>query len=126
MEKVEFTWKSGRKQMTHIQQAKILNRMGRGTYLTRDMAQTPVKVESVITEPELETKTVEESDLAFPGSEDARTIYEVDAEIKAANLANLENLDKDQLHALAKERGVKVHYNAGADKVREALREALK
>lgn len=38
--------------------------------------------------------------------------------------ATLDDLDKDQLHALAKERGVNVHHLAGADKVREALREA--
>ncbi len=36
----------------------------------------------------------------------------------------LEGLDAQQLHELAKERGVKVHHAAGADKVREALREA--
>jgi hypothetical protein len=36
----------------------------------------------------------------------------------------LDELNTEQLHALAKERGVKVHHNAGADKVREALREA--
>lgn len=36
----------------------------------------------------------------------------------------LDAMDAEQLHALAKERGVKVHANAGADKVREALRQA--
>lgn len=36
----------------------------------------------------------------------------------------LDALDRDQLHALAKERDVKVHHLAGADKVRAALREA--
>lgn len=36
----------------------------------------------------------------------------------------LESLNKDELHALAKERGVKVHHAAGADRVRAALREA--
>lgn len=34
----------------------------------------------------------------------------------------LDQLSAEQLHALAKERGVKVHHAAGADKVREALR----
>lgn len=34
----------------------------------------------------------------------------------------LDDLDAEQLHALAKERGVKVHHASGADKVREALR----
>lgn len=37
---------------------------------------------------------------------------------------DLDSLDAEQLHELAKERGVKVHANAGADKVREALRNA--
>lgn len=36
----------------------------------------------------------------------------------------LDELEADELHVLAKERGVKVHANAGADKVREALRKA--
>lgn len=35
----------------------------------------------------------------------------------------LDELDVDQLQALAKERGVSVHHKAGADKVREALRQ---
>lgn len=34
----------------------------------------------------------------------------------------LDALEKEQLHALAKERGVKVHHMAGAEKVRAALR----
>lgn len=34
----------------------------------------------------------------------------------------LDELDRASLHELAKERGVKVHHMAGADKVREALR----
>lgn len=37
---------------------------------------------------------------------------------------SLDGMDKDQLHAIAKERGIKVHHAAGADKVRAALREA--
>jgi len=35
----------------------------------------------------------------------------------------LDDLDRAQLHALAKERGVAVHHLAGADKVRSALRQ---
>lgn len=37
----------------------------------------------------------------------------------------LDQLDTERLHALAKERGVKVHHKAGAEKVRAALREAV-
>lgn len=36
----------------------------------------------------------------------------------------LDDLDLEELHALAKERDVKVAHNAGADKAREALRAA--
>ncbi|MBX5852261.1 hypothetical protein ISE07_26315 [Pseudomonas aeruginosa] len=37
---------------------------------------------------------------------------------------DLDGMDAEQLHALAKARGVSVHRNAGPDKVRKALREA--
>jgi hypothetical protein len=33
-------------------------------------------------------------------------------------------MDADALRALAQDRGIKVHHNAGADKLRAALREA--
>ena len=36
---------------------------------------------------------------------------------------NLDALSAEELHALAKARGVTVHHRAGADKVRAALRE---
>ncbi len=39
---------------------------------------------------------------------------------------DLEAMSVDELHALAKARGVDVHHKAGADKVREALRQAAK
>lgn len=44
----------------------------------------------------------------------------------AADGDGLDAMDAEALHTLAKERGVKVHANAGADKVREALRQAAK
>lgn len=37
---------------------------------------------------------------------------------------NLDAMSAEELHTLAKERGVTVHHRAGADKVRAALREA--
>lgn len=37
---------------------------------------------------------------------------------------SLDGLTVDELHALAKERGVEVHHRAGAEKVKTALREA--
>lgn len=110
MSKVLFTFNTGRQRLAFPKDAELLCRLGYGTYATRDMADKP-KIEK-----------------AFPGTDGPRTVEEVDAYTKAAN-ANaegdgLDELDAEALHALAKERGVKVHARAGAAKVREALRSA--
>ncbi|AKQ59729.1 hypothetical protein ACR55_01859 [Bordetella hinzii] len=92
MQKVTFTYKNGRERMLSARDAELLQRLGKGTYLTRDMAAArPVVVE-----------------------------------VSAASneVVDLDALDGEALHALARERGVKVHHKAGADKVRAALREA--
>lgn len=92
MQKVTFTYKNGRERMLSARDAELLQRLGKGTYLTRDMAAArPLAV-------------------LVPVGDNK----EVD----------LDSLDGDALHALARERGVKVHHKAGADKVRAALREA--
>lgn len=86
MSKVLFTYRNGvQKTMSH-RYASILQKIGRGSYATRDMvAVNPSKF----------------------GDE-------------------FDNLDVPALLLLAKERGVKVHHKAGADKIRSALREAAK
>lgn len=71
---------------------------------------------------------VEESrpDDAAPGEQVAGldpSIQPPDAAQLPAN-DGLDDLEADQLRALAKERGVKVHARSGADKIREALRAA--
>lgn len=43
--------------------------------------------------------------------------------VKAAKV-DLDTMDKADLHALAKERGIKVHHAAGAETVRKALKAA--
>lgn len=92
MQKVTFTYKNGRERMLSARDAELLQRLGKGTYLTRDMAAArPVAVVAPVGE---------------------RKDIDLDA------------LDGDALHALARDRGVKVHHKAGADKVRAALREA--
>lgn len=80
--------------------AEVLMRKGivREAYQTRDMVAAPVEPVRVVTA------------VSVPS-------VEVSAD-------DIESMDKAQLHALAKERGVKVHHLAGADKVREALRAA--
>ena len=92
MSKVPFTYKTGRTRMLRASDARLLQKLGQGTYQTR-------VVQADIPEPEI----------TAPSSSD-----------------DLDNLDVAELHALAKERGVKVHHASGADKVREALREAEK
>jgi len=97
MEKVEFTFRrGGRMKVVTTNQAIVLKRAGLGTYETRDMARQPLVTKPLQAEP---MSALEQSD-------------------------GLEAMDREQLHALAKERGIKVHHMAGADRVRAALREA--
>lgn len=92
MQKVTFTYNNGRERMLSARDAELLQRLGKGTYLTRDMAAArPVVV----------------AGSAVPNED-----------------VDLDALDGEALHALARERSVKVHHKAGADKVRAALREA--
>ena len=110
MSKVLFTFNTGRQALAFPRDAELLRRLGKGNYATRDMADKPKIVK------------------AFPGTDDPRTVEEVGAYIKAENAKvegdGLDELNAEALHALAKERGVKVHARAGAAKVREALRSA--
>lgn len=46
--------------------------------------------------------------------------------LTAAPLDDLESLDADALHALAKQMDLKVHHKAGAEKVRAVIEEARK
>ena len=97
MDRIPFTFtRGGRSQMVTPTQAKVLARARLGTYETRDMARQPLVTKPLQAEP---VSALEQSD-------------------------GLETMDREQLHALAKERGIKVHHMAGADRVRAALREA--
>jgi hypothetical protein len=99
MDKVDFTFKNGHTRVMAKRQAEILGKLGHGTYLTRDMlAARPIAAAPVVSQP-----------VAIV-SQASTEVDEFDA------------MDKEQLHAIAKERGVKVHHMAGADKVRAALR----
>jgi hypothetical protein len=89
MERVNFKFKNGHTRVMSQHQAKVLGKLGHGTYMTRDM---------------VASRTAEMAEPAGDG---------------------LDAMDKEQLHTLAKERGVKVHHMAGAEKVRAALREAV-
>lgn len=107
MERVDFKFKNGHVRIMAMRQAQILGKLGHGTYQTRMLvAEQPTAppmapVAAVALEPQNEPQVSESS-------------VGVDLDV----------MDKEQLHALAKERGVKVHHMAGAEKVRAALREA--
>lgn len=110
MERVEFTLKrGGRKGLVPLTQARAMERAGLGTYQTRDMAFQPSVTKPMQAAPE-------------PVADPAPVAVTAQGDDVSGD--GLEALDKDQLHALAKERGVRVHHLAGADKVRAALREA--
>lgn len=62
----------------------------------------------------------------LPDSEEALSEVTAEVEEVQAESDGLDELDAEQLHALAKDRGVNVHHKAGADKVREVLRQQAK
>lgn len=44
--------------------------------------------------------------------------------VLSLDMVDLDRLDRDQLHALARARGIHVHHRAGAERVRELLKAA--
>jgi len=100
MSKVTFIHKGGREQVMPRRYAEILKKVGRGTYMTRDMTAAPPS------QPTIPTPLV-----GTPASGEVAT-------------PDLDAMDLAELHALAHDRGVKVHHKAGAVKVRAALRGA--
>ncbi|CAA2107652.1 hypothetical protein [Variovorax paradoxus] len=102
MDRVDFTFKNGHTRIMAKRQAELLGKAGFGTYQTRDMSAQPMVTRPMVAQ--------------------AATPPEVEAETTDGD--GLDAMDREQLHALAKDRGVKVHHMAGADKVRAALRES--
>lgn len=95
MEKVLFTYKNGRERSMRPREAEILSRLGKGSYLTRDMrAAEPAPVQAA--EP-------------------------VVSPVPVAPVSDLESMDADALRAMAVEPGLKIHHKAGAKKIREAI-----
>ena len=95
MEKVDFTFKNRHTRAMPKRQAELLAKLGHGTYQTRDMAFQPT-----INKP-------------------------MQAASAPADLGDgLDAMEREDLHALAKERGLTLHHMLGAEKVRAALREA--
>ena len=98
MERVKFQYKRGGRIVTvNLRQAEVLSRRGLGELANRSMEDKPQVTK-------------------FEARVDTGSNHSVDA--------SLDTMDKAALHALAKERGVQVHHAAGADKVRQALRDA--
>lgn len=110
MERVDFKFKNGHVRIMAMRQAQILGKLGHGTYQTRMLvAEQPVAPAMAPVAP------------VVPVAQEPQN----EPQVSEASVGDdLEGMDKEQLHALAKERGVKVHHMAGAEKVRAALREA--
>jgi len=124
MSKVTFIHKGGREQVMAQRYADILQKVGRGTYLTRHM-EAAQPVGAVLNNPHTGEGRDPRDVASDPG---AVLCVEPGAPLAAAPAPDsgidIDAMGADQLHALARERGVKVHHKAGADKVRAALREA--
>lgn len=93
--KVQFIYNSGRERSMARRYAEILRKLGHGTY---------VSAAGPVTEPA-------QGDLVLTGHAGATVNDGLDA------------LTAEELHALARDRGVQLHHRAGADKARAALRE---
>jgi hypothetical protein len=103
MERVNFTFKNGHVRPMAKRQAELLGKAGFGTYQTRDMAAQPMIMKPMQA---MEPVKVQEPEEQQPAGD------------------ALDALNREQLHDLAKERGIQVHHRAGADTVRAALRGA--
>lgn len=103
MERVNFTFKNGHVRPMAKRQAELLAKVGCGTYQTRDMAAQPMIMKPMQAQEPVQDQEPQEQEPAGDG---------------------LDTLDRDQLHELAKDRGIQVHHRAGADTVRAALRGA--
>lgn len=112
---VTFTYNSGRERRMTRAEAEVLQLLGHGRYEAQ-AASAPSPVPAPPAAPAASVPGAQEPAQAPDGAASAAP--------PSIPLDELDGLDAAALHALAKERGVKVHYKAGADKVREALREA--
>jgi hypothetical protein len=102
-------------------------------YLTRVMTAAPVVRGEVVNMPNISEAApkFEHAKRAFePGTEyqlrdRGVVVSSGDGQTGADGSApDMDTMSKDELHALAAKLGVEVHHRAGADKVRQAIREA--
>lgn len=118
MTRVTFTYNDGRTRKMNRGDARFLQAARRGSFAAPESADAVA--EDVPPVPSLAP------DAAHPPEPELRATS-MPADVTAAPapvVFDLAALDTDALRALAQERGVKVHHNAGADKIREALRQA--
>lgn len=116
--KVNFVYKNGRERAMDERYAKILTGLNMGTYLTRDVVAARAVPVAVVAE--------------FGGAnegQDAASEHQAEAQsnddVSVSVDDGLDGLEVEELRALARERGVKVHHAAGAGKIRAALRGAI-
>lgn len=102
-------------------QAKLLAKLGRGQYMTRDMIAAPVSAPSApcpAHAPAAPAPAPADPPADPPPPPSPRSVL-VDGA-----MVPIDELDAETLHALAKKLEVKVHHASGAEKVRAALLES--
>lgn len=119
--KVNFTYTGGRERSMPEAHAKVLQKLGRGSYMTRDMVAAPQPAPAQ--EPPAPPA-------AAPVPSEPTTTPEPTAAPRALITTpqgdfDLTDMEKDDLHELAEKLGVEVHHASGAPRVRAALLEAF-
>lgn len=118
--KVEFTdARTGRTKAMPRAHAEILQKLGRGTYMTRDMAAERAPAATPAPTPAPAPAPAAEPPAATGDPAGEFVIRTPDGETV------LDGLGKQELHELAERLGVKVHHLAGVEKVRTALTDAF-
>jgi hypothetical protein len=95
-------------------QARLLTKMGRAQYMTRHIEAAPRQV--------VLTATPAPAPVAAPAPQEPPPAARV-IKVDGADI-DLDAMETEELHALAKTLDVKVHHASGAEKVRVALIEA--
>lgn len=123
MNKVDFTLNNGRVQRVHPKIAELLQRKGKGTYLTTAVEQAPHR--AVFTPaphlpPPVIHDHVEEPFVHEPQNEPevSRESVEPPPAVSAIDLASM---SVDKLREYAKRQGVAVHHRAGAKTIIDAI-----
>jgi hypothetical protein len=116
MAQVTFTYKNGKKRRIPERDAKILEKLGKGSIcFVSENKPAPVQTEVPAT-------PISES-VPVAGVAEA---VEAPSEITTPSADGLDEMDRDQVLQFAKELGIRIHGGTGVEKAREIIREHTK